>query len=1098
MKPATLAVRKILQESTEVRALPKCRVEFEHNRYSKIKEVDAEKKLLVNVSPANNVNDNEWNSVFDANSITLPNRPGTGIAKARLISPIKLPSGIKDRPMPFRVYAASSEDVYRYWSHTSRSGSTPVATNDYSLPDPVKLTIMYESKLIANKVVAGFETTYASPKSYNIQITEVANPAENQWRTIGSNIIPDSKGQVTLWLKNDGSNGWDTTPNYTSMGWVHGVRLVVNSLTKGREHLDVIQLGARFERDISDLVIDYSKEFEISDRSFIAPLGAASANQASITLSNFDQTFDGDREFLDTARTIINPFYGLIDKKAKFTMDLSIDARPTGSADERLREFTMWVDSWGGEDEDTVSVSLKDSSIFLQEVDMPKTFWKKMTVGAIIWQIMDTVGLTNYSYTHDPADTGQEIPYFWSNQGTAWEQIAELTEATQTAVYFDEYDVMQIRTRKSIFNGGRAVDWNLDAVQNGPKLPEVISASTDDSLVVNHVDINYKPAEFKTNKGIDQMETVWEPKDETVTLRAAGLLRDLPASGGDIYITSAQATHWPYESYVNVRGEIIKYSGKEYLRYKKGGGTELVKVNSLEEKQAIDEDVDKTDPNLAWANNFTGRLYVTERGVSNSGIVTHKLRQTDYSASIVTRLDGTFLESRSNWHHQKDGFMQLSIPPGSPNETIYVMRPNATVPTNNTTYGMRFRFASNQIRSDQFAVGGLQFASDWGDVGAYVEVMTSKTATEAHGNLTGEINLWIGGAGNTPLRRAVPTSDLGVLGASANIVYDRWYDLEIKYQHQFDGSSNIIIYLDGMYMKAYNLQPGQRWNEGGAFGAYARGACTIDVDYLYGVWDDPSGPAGTVTPDGSTWLDLAKGSYTSGYIEREWRFGAYKETGVAPLGEGGRRITQVGNRGFYYYDEFGPVVHEMRTFDIEFEEDDVPVNHSFLYVSNTAVHCTDYTSNPFGATFTLVNASRQDAIIKGEDSITFGIDNKIDQKMFIYGHKLFQEEENIITKTNDQSIRAKGKVSLSFDNQFIQTEAMATELGDWVVDLWGLGADEVSAEIFGNPLLQLGDLITMNYPQKGMLPTTHKFYIVSLKNSFSDGLTTNLILRRVK
>lgn len=1081
MKSATLAVRKLIQEGTEVRATPQLRVEFEHNRYSKIKSLD-DKGTLVAVTPANDPLNNEWSSVFDANAITMPNRPETGIAKARLTETIKLLQGYVDKAPAARFYAASDEDPYTYWASTSRTSATAVATADYNFPTPIKLTMMYEEKLISNKVVVGFETSYARPRSYDIQITEVANPTESQWRTIGSNIVPNTKsGQVALWLTNDSPQTWGTTPVYNLLGWVHGVRLIVRSMNEGGAHLDVIQLGARLERDISDIVINYSKSMEVSERSFIAPVGAASSNQAAVTLSNFDQAFNDDNE--------ASIFYGLVDKKAKFTMDLRIDATPTGGQpNERIREFTMWADSWGNKDEDSVSVNLKDSSVFLQEVDMPKVFWENLTIGAICWQIMDTVGLTNYAYNQEVIDSGQIIPYFWANEGTAWEQISELSEATQTAVYFDEYDIMQIKTRKSIFGTHKTVDWNFDAVQNNAKLPDVIESSTDDNMVVNHVEINWKPAEFRENKGVPEMETVWEPSEESVVLRGTALLRDIPLNGMSIYISAVDASHWPFESHVNIRGEIMKYKGKEYLKYKKGGGTELKIVTSVEEKTAIDDD---SDPAMIWSNNWTGRLVVTERGVSGSGKAEHKLKPNAYTASIVTRVNGTFLESRSNWHHQKNGFVQLSVPPNKPDDLIYVMRPNATVPTANTLIGARIRFPEKQIRADQFAIGGLQFASDFGDIGYYLEFMTTKMADSTK-RMTNEINLWMGGAGSNPLTRAVTGAK--AVGVAANIVYDKWYDLEVKHIHNFDGSANIMVYLDGMFMNAWNIPKVRRgWFEQGNFGVYARGSCVVDVDYLYSLFD-----AGSLTPDASSFFDLTNGGLSSGFIEREWRWAPYMQTGVAALREGGRRITHFGNRAFYYYDEFGPVVHEVREFDVEFNEDDVPVAHSFPYISNTQVFCTDYTANAFGAKFTLVNASRRDAVIKGEDSITFGIDNKIDQKMFIYGRKLFQEEENVIIKKDDQSIRAKGKVALDIDNKFVQTEKMANELGDWVVGLWSLGADEVSVQVFGNPLVQLGDLVTMNYPAKGLYPATHKYYIVSIKNDFNDGLDTNLILRRSK
>lgn len=1079
MKFATQAVREILQESTEVRALPKLRAEWEHNRYSPIRPIDVDGKVLVNSSPVNDPLDDEWNSVFDVNSITLPNRPSTGIAKARLTEPIKLSSGYRDKPQQSRFYAAAVDDIYKYWSSEQRSLSTPVATDDYEFSNQITLAIMYEAPVVSNKIVVGFETSYARPKSYDIQITTVETPAQGDWKTVASNVIPDATtGQVVLWKKSDGSDNWSNIPDYGAMTWVHGVRLLVRSMNEAGAHLDVIQLGARLEHDLSDLVIDYGREFEVSERSFIAPLGVASSNQGAITLSNFDMRFNNTNE--DSI------YYGLIDKKVKLTMELSIDARSGGgAADERLREFTMWADSWGGQDDDSVSITVKDSSLFLQEVNMPKVFWENLTVGAIIWEIMDTVGMTNYNYVKDVLDTGQVIPYFWADEGTAWEVISQLAEATQTAVYFDEYDVMQIKTRKSIFGSNRDVDWNLDAVQNAQKLPDVVSVSTDDSMVVNQVEINYKPAEFRENKGIPVMETVWEPEDESVTLRATSLLKDVLKTSPDIWIGTKDATHWPYESYVNIRGEILKYRGKEYVWNKPGGGTEKKVVFNLEEKNALDE---QSNPNLVWANSWSGRLPIVERGVSGSGTADHRIKGASYTG-LVTITNGSDLYNWNGGHYQKDGYVQISTPLNQDTKYVYVMRPDATIPVANTNFGCRIRFPSAQLKPNKWAAGGIQFGGDWGDVGQYLELSPTQTIDDIDKRSRHEISLLAGGTGSNPLTRTFK-------GVEANIIYDKWYDLECRYKPLTNGTAAMTVFLDGVDVASWVVPANRRWPtlEKGNFGLFARGVCKVDFEYLYCVYDE-----GAPTPDASSYLDLTTGGFTSGYIEREWRFGTYIQKGRGALREGGRYFTNVSSRANYFYDEFGPMVHEMREFKVDFDEDDVPVAHSYPFISNTQVVCTDYVSNAFGARFTLVNASRRDAIVKGEDSITLeSEDEKIDQKFFVYGRKLFQDNENSITKKNEQSIRTKGVVSLGFDNDYIQTEQAATDLANWVVDLWAHGADEVSAEVFGNPLLQLGDLVTLNYPVKGMTPSTHRYYIVSINNQFNQGLTTKLILRRAR
>lgn len=1086
MKPATVAARTALMESVEVRALPKLLAEWEHNRFSKIQQVntDDENKIYVNATPPNDPKDFEWNGIYDVNAITLPNRPATGIAKARLSETIKLQSGYRDKPTEARFYLASDDDIYKYWSSTQRSKLIPVATNDYEFPTPITLTLMYEQPVIANKLVVGFDVSYARPKTYDIHVTADGT----NWVLAGRNIVPNATtGQVVLWRASNGSESWGDVAVYDGPEFFKGIRLTVKSMNEPYSNLDVIQMGLRLENDLSEFVIGYSRGFEISERSFIAPLGKSSSNTASLELTNLDLRFNNDNE--DSI------YYGLIDKKVKFTLNLSVDARKSGgSADERFREFTMWADSWGGVDEDSVKIELKDSSVFLQEVNMPKVYWENMTVGAIIWQLMDTVGLTNYNYTRDVLDTGQVIPHFWSIEGTVWEQISELAEGTQTAVWFDEYDVMQIKTRKSVFGPGRTVSWNFDAVKNGNKLPDIENISSDDNMAVNQVDINWKPAEFQESKGFPVMETVWEPEEEDVVLRSTPLVRNLMVNEMEMIIKAADASHWPYESLVNIRGEVIRYRGKEYMYHDAGGARRNKIVASQEEK----EDLDKLNENMAWANSFTGKLAITERGVGGSGTTTHYVKSAFYTGKATGLDDGFYWPldlNNGGMFYNPDGTMTLQSVFSA--LAYFAVDHEAEISSApNASYGTRLKFPTKEknIRPDH-ACAGIRIDGDWGDTGYWIEISPTYIIEDTNRFFRHEVSLV-----RMPMNQPgvyVPVIGGDQRGVPTEILPEKWYDVDVRHTVDGAGNANIIVFINGQWNGAWfipaNLRPpSQRKNS-----LFVRGNCKCDFEYFYGINHGGEIVAG---PDESSYLDLVSGGFTSGFIEREWRFGSYLAYNRGPARFGNWTAVSLNSRANYFFDEFGPVVHEMREFEVTFDEDKVPVGHSYLYfTSQDQVACLDYTSDAFGARFTLVNTMRRDAIVKGSDAVTLGEDNKIEQKIFIYGRTLSNPDDaNKLTKKDEHSIRRKGTISLEFDNRWIQTQKSADDLGQWVLDQWATGVDEIKLSVFGNFLIQLGDLVTLNYPAKDYAPTTHKYYVVSLKNNFDKGLTTEIILRRAR
>jgi len=1104
MKAATIAAKNLIKQSDQVKALPKLTAEWEHNRFTPF--VDPENPVTVTPIETQNI---EWQSIYDLTSIALPNRPRTGIAKARIDSNGKLTAAGKYRDIPqsSRFYLSTQDDQYKYWSSQQKTGTT-AGSGGYSFSTPIELTLMYDTPTVANKVVIGFECSYATPSSLSIAVTTDGV----NWNTINTFPPIDVDGRITLWR--DNNDTWTdakvVVDPYTikNLPGVKGVRVTVYGMNQPSTHLDVLQMGARLESDLSDYIETYSKDFELSDVSFISPLGQASSNTASVDLSNIDKIFNGNNSS--------SPFYGLIGKKVKFIMDLSLDVRPAGSADERVREFTMWTDSWGGEEETTSSIKLKDSSVFLQEMSAPKVFWgaspadayngqatpadgEVMTVGAVIWQLMDLVGLSNYQYITDVLDTGQAVQYYWPDgDSTVWEEISSLAEGTQTAVYFDEYDVMQIKTRNTIFSSRETIDWNLDATKNGIKLPDIVEIEVSDEVVANEVEVTYKPTKYSNfQNGLPQMETVWESADDTVILRATPLTRDLLKTDTVMWIKYSEAAYWPYGSYVNIRGEVIKYRGKEYIWRKPGGGFGFDTVYSADDKAKLDA---ASDPNLAYLNSWSGKVEITERGVGGTGTANHFVRPAQYNLKVSNHFNNGFYPvSAGTGMNYFDGTMTLVSPSYVGGNDYFIAQHETLIESTNSQYGTRMRFPSSQIYANKLAVGGMVIAGDWGDAGYYVRLSPTEYV-ELEGRVRNELAL-IAMPGDAPAESLVGvTGDLK--GFAAAIKYDEWIDVDVRHVAHANGSSTVTVYLNGVWSGQWEipLAVRQRSPDTGRWGIFNGNQCRTEYEYVYAInLNNRNSDYTNLSPDETSFIDLARGGFVSGFIEREWRYGYFSSINYAAYREGSSKFVQNWSiSDSYVLDEFGPVVHEMREFNATFDDGEIPVSHSWLNFTNEAqIVCTDYYADPFGAKFTLVNTSRRDAVVKGEDTYTVP-DDTVDHDFFIYGRVLLQEDELTVTTRDEPSIRKNGVTSVKFDNRFIQSEASAIDIGQWVTRLWAGGVDQIEADIFGNPFIQIGDLVTLSYPVKDMYPETHKYFVVGIKNQYETGLETTLILRRAR
>lgn len=1061
MKNASTAAINTIKNDVEVQALPVLIAEWEHNRFS---DIDS-----ITVTPTQSPSV-QWASIYDLDSITEPNRPKTGLAKARFNynQALPFPPEYRDSPESSRYYIPGVDDVYKYFSTTQTTATSAVGGN-YFFSSPIQITLLYDNPVYANKVLVGFETTYAEPEDFTVEVTYNGTT----WSSVSGGI--DSFGQLKRWRTPAGA--WTATQTLTGATQMRGIRVTVQSMSRPGAHLDILQLGLLLEQDLTPYLESYSKEFEVSNRSVVAPIGEASSNMASVTLSNTDQIFNNDNED--------SPYHGLIGKRVRFTLDLNLDL---GSSTEKIREFTMWVDGWGGQEEASASISLKDSSMFLQEIEVPNVFWQNLTVGAVIWQLMDVLGFTNYAYSRHVLDTSQSVPYFWpKDNAMAWELMSELARGTQTAIYFDEYDVLQIKSHRAAFDPTETVVWQLDAVTSGLKLPDVVNIEVDDQFVTNKVQVDYRPARYSDfNDGRPKMETVWEPEEGTVTLRSSPLVKDLLVASTDMWIRQTDAAFWLYESMINIRGEILRYKGKEYVLYKIGGSVEKKWIFSQEEKELADT---QSDPSLKWKNYFTGRLKIEERGMFGSGTVDHKIKQDTWSGAIMRndRLTNIW----NNGFLQKDGYVQMTSPPNADERIFHLKRHETAVTAPYVRLGGRFRFSRGGFQSGGFWFGGNNL-----DSGYYLNFQTTEHSdTIDKREWRHEMSLMVARTNGTPVTH-VPASGSGgdgTKGYRRQIDVGAWYDIDIIFKRSTGGTNpeNITVFINGV--QAGNWRVDAAFRPGtttGRWGLFVRGLSQMDFDHAYSV-----GTEFTSESDTSTWLDLRTGSFTSGYIQRDWK---YDTTTINPFYKG-KYHPQMVSRSNYAFVEFGPQVHEMRVFDVKFDSDSVPVQHSSLYMSNTSqVAIIEYTSDPFGAKFLLANASRDNAVVSGEDSLTFGIENVVNQKMFVYGRALYQNEDQSITKENEASIRRNGVSALTFESRFIQTKNMAEDVAQWVVDMWGEEIDEISAEIFGNPFLQLGDLVSLNYPMYDMSPSTHKYFVVALSNSFSQGLDTRLTLRRAR
>lgn len=1075
MITVTQATLDALQKSIAVQAVPRVVIEWNQNRYTKVATVD-------NWGSSNEDSNAYDPDVFPIESIVRPMRPTSGILRAKTSEGV-VTTGLVDptltqtvsgrgtgRAFRGRTYTTTPDDIYQYWTSQDKSGTTANAGGGYTINSAYASPyVIYNKAVWTNKIYLCFETSWAKPVVYNIDVTTDGT----NWTTVATNVVPNLNGQVTLYRQADGT--WSSTVSYFNPTQLLGVRIVVSSMSKTNSWLNLIEMGLRLENDLTPFLKSYSVGLEVADVDNIAPIGVASSNTGSVILDNTDGRFN------NTAPSGTDPYpwyRGLIDLNAQVRIDLGFNTNGLwdGTTSEYIRQATMFTDDWTGNDTES-TLDLKDGSKFLQELKPLPALIHNTTAGAIIWRLLDSVGWDNWEFSRAAFENANKIPFFWTDgTKTMWEIIQDVCRDTQTACYFDANGTLQIKTSQNAYNTAATPVWTFDYALNGTKQPDIMDLNVTGQYEANSVTIHYRPTALANDyRGLPIQEVVWKP-DSDVVLRSSALVSDMDASQMYFYIPGKDAAYWPYDGMVNIRGELIKYKGKQYRYVDKNGNWQTKVCYSTDDKLHVDYDLSSSAK--SYQNHFTGKMIVTKRGWDwTTGAAHDTTIQSWLNANpSFGPIGGTQTVWKGGLRHiRSDSLLRLNGR-ASWDENTFYCAPRTTpwnaAPTN---FGTRFRFPRNP-KGSKFRCG-IFFSSNSALNSMYAVDIISTTQL-SNGSARNEIAIIKRDSG-TVTRLGANNGK----GAAAAIVPGIWYDLDVTVSN-----GTISVFLNGRLV--LNATDSSLVSTS-RLGLYIRGNTIADFEYFYYAtnagWPDPD-------DDNSSFLDIIRGGY---YSKQHYQDGYYR-TRTAHRKAGNRSVSYKQKYSQRFFDEFGILVHEVRPYDVTFDK--APVTYSDLYFSNTyQAVALEYVGTPFGGHFILANASRYNAVVQGEDELPFGADNPVSQQLMVTGRTIQQQDEKTVVAKNNAAIRVRGEITLDFQSNWIQTEAHANDLANWIKDNWSTPADEIEVQAFGNPLLELTDVVSVNFPPKNMTAATHTYFVTRINHDFSEGgLSTTVTLRRLK
>ena len=141
----------------------------------------------------------------------------------------------------------------------------------------------------------------------------------------------------------------------------------------------------------------------------------------------------------------------------------------------------------------SINVELRDLYFRLETVNAPSTLAQECSLTFAVANVLDYIGFSNYVFKKINESNDPIIPYFFIEPSISVAEILErLAAATQTAMFFDEYNNFVVMSKEYLLpnDGDRSVD-NILYGDDNTSLPNIINVEQFDTKILNDGEIKY-------------------------------------------------------------------------------------------------------------------------------------------------------------------------------------------------------------------------------------------------------------------------------------------------------------------------------------------------------------------------------------------------------------------------------------------------------------------------------------------------------------------------------------------------------------------------------------------------------------------------------
>ena len=409
---------------------------------------------------------------------------------------------------------------------------------------------------------------------------------------------------------------------------ISGLRLVVDTMNKFGATFDLIELSPRLAVDLTGKTMSYSLRKSASDLGVSGlPVGQLLASTGELTLFDYDQSFNPSNIWNPSTGTgsVIAEY---INKNIQIKFyEIISDVEVAGLNNNKIKKTfyvplkTMYSESFPLSNAKTrdLSLELRDLFFYFEAQTAPELLIPNVSLSYAVATLFDSIGFSNYSFKRLPGESDPIIPYFFvAPDKSIAEVLEDLARATQTAMFFDEYNNFIMMSKDYILPSKNDRPSNLvlmgskdqvrqNIVENltsptASSIANIIDISSQENNIYNDGKISYSTRYIQKTRGyIDQPyisdkdktwiykpTVLWEVSDlETITPTNGQSINSGKYAMAAIPLNSDLSSEIPkvvnneivdniidfgdaifsigrHEGYFYSSGEIIKYDAVEY------------------------------------------------------------------------------------------------------------------------------------------------------------------------------------------------------------------------------------------------------------------------------------------------------------------------------------------------------------------------------------------------------------------------------------------------------------------------------------------------------------------------------------------------------